>query len=138
MIRKNKTLNWAQKTEKIVKIFSEADDRLDIINDKAITEAEHNAGLRYTGFYAAWARTAGMPRVTAKVSNYGLTVAGRSEASDEAAEGAQKAYFAAANALISAGMLAEWWVKRVCLEDHEAQNMGALRAGLGALVVHFR
>ncbi len=107
-------------------------------NDGAITEAQHDAGQKYWVAYYNWAKSADMPRITAKAGSYGLTSPGRSEVPDEYAEAAQRIYYAAADALISAGMLAEWECRRVCLEDEEVLNHGALSNGLNSLWMHFR
>ncbi len=107
-------------------------------NDGAITEAQHDAGQKYWIAYYNWARSADMPRITAKAGSYGLTSPGRSEVPDEVAEAAQRIYYAAADALIGAGMLAEWECRRVCLEDQEVLNPIALSNGLNSLWEHFR
>ena len=107
-------------------------------NDGAITEAQHGAGQKYWASYYNWARTADMPRITAKAGSYGLTSPGRSEAPDEVAEAAQRIYYAAAAALISAGRPAEWECRRVCLEDENVRNHGALSSGLESLLAHFK
>ena len=107
-------------------------------NDGTITESQHDAGQKYWHAYYNWARTSGMPRITAKAGSYGLTSPGRSEAPDEVAETAQRTYYAAADALISAGMIAEWECRRVCLEDEDVRNRGALFNGLDSLLAHFK
>jgi len=110
--------------------------------DKRITESQFNAGQRLCELYSAWAKGCGMPRVTAKASSYGLTVPGRDGGGDDAAQAAEDAYFAAAKALIGAGMMAEFCVRRICLEDNESGShakffMDCLNLGLDALATHF-
>ncbi len=110
--------------------------------DKRINETQFNAGQRFEEFYSNWAKSAGMPRVTAKASSYGLAVPGRDVSGDDAAQATEDTYFAAANALISAGMMPEFCVRRICLEDNESGShaeyfMECLRSGLDALAKHF-
>ena len=108
-----------------------------LLNDKAITEAQHDAGRRFEVVYCAWAKSAGMPRITAPAGSYGQSIPGRDEVPDDVAATAERVYWAAALALLKAGKMVEWWTKRVCLEDCEADNMGAVAAGLDRLVDHF-
>ncbi len=104
---------------------------------KHISEAQYNGAQKYHAAYLGWAKAAGMPRITPKASSYGLTVAGRSEVSDEVAHAAEGAYWDAAHALITAGMLAEHLVKRLVLEDAAVVQMEGLSRGLDALAAHF-
>lgn len=101
-----------------------------LLNNKQITEAEHDAGLRFQESFVKWARLNGIPLPNGAVSSYGLRVSGRSLADDDAAEAAQKQYYRAAAVLIRAGMLAEHNVKLVCLQNEEPTNVNSLRAGL--------
>lgn len=108
-----------------------------ILNDGMISEADHNAGLKFQALHVEWAAANGIPRINAPASSYGLRIAGKSDSSDQRAKASQDEYFAAANALISSGMLAEWETKRVCLENQEPKNMESLQNGLGRLREHF-
>ncbi len=107
-------------------------------NDGAITDEQHSAGQKYWVAYYNWAKSADMPRITAKAGSYGLTSPGRSESPDEYAEAAQRIYYPAADALIGAGMLAEWECRRVCLQDEDVLDPIALSNGLNILWEHFR
>lgn len=102
-----------------------------------VSEAQHNAGWHYEITYRNWARTAGMPRMTPPAGSYGQSVPGRDDVPDDEAKAAQQAYFAVARALCRAPMLAEWEVKRVCLEDVEPKNITTLCLGLDRLVEHY-
>ena len=108
-----------------------------LLNDEAISEGMHDAGLRFQVVYDRWAKTARLPRITPPAGSYGLTIAGWDTAPDDTAKGAQGAYFDAAQALAETGKLAEWEAKRVCLEDAEPKNMLALCMGLRGLRKHF-
>ncbi len=77
-----------------------------LLNDEAISEGMHDAGLRLQVVYDRWAKTAGMPRITPPAGSYGLTIAGRDNVPDDTAKGDQAAYFDAAQALALVGKLA--------------------------------
>ncbi len=113
-----------------------------MFTDKTITESQFNAGQRFEELYHMWAKSAGIPRVTAKASSYGLIVPGRGGGSDDAAQAAEDAYFAASKVLISEGMLVENAVRRICLGDnemgvHSEFFMERLKTGLTVLAKHF-
>ena len=108
-----------------------------LLNDGAISEGMHDAGLRFQVVYDRWAKAAGMPRITPPAGSYGLTIAGRDTSPDDTADDSQAAYFDAAEALAETGKLAEWETKRVCLEDAEPKNILALSMGLRGLRKHF-
>lgn len=105
---------------------------------EAITQGQHDAGVRHAKAYMDWARSSGLAiRQTAAVSSYGLRIAGTDVVDQDRAEATQARYYAAARALTLAGMLAERQVMAVCLRDEEPENLAALSNGLDALREHF-
>ena len=130
-------------------INSRKTDRKDVLNPlrghvlgrlflaEIISDAQHNAGRKYEADYRNWARTAGMPRITPPAGSYGQSVPGRDDVPDDVAEAAERVYFDVARALCRAPMLAEWEVKRVCLEDVEPRRIEMLCSGLDRITAHY-